>query len=107
MSDIYTNSKNLRNVPIPYEFPNMADLCMNNGHPYDGYVDFMVITDSDFERDMLLQDKLINAETLIHSRIRAEYPNRRYNLKLSVGCTIGHVYYRLYYLLDFLDNNRW
>lgn len=104
MNDYYTNSKNFHNAPIPYEFPNMADLCINNGHPYDGYVDFMTIADSDFERDMMLLDKLMNAETLIRNRIRAEYPNRRYNLKLSVCCTISYVYYRLYYVIDFLDN---
>lgn len=107
MREIYTNSKNFHNVPIPYEFPNMADLCLNNGYLYDGYVDFMITTNSDNERDMLLLDKLMNAETLVHSRVRSEYPNRKYNLRLSVGCITDYVYYRLYYVIDFIDNDRW
>lgn len=107
MKDTYTNSKNFHNVPIPYEFPTIADLCVNNGYPYDGYVDFMILSNSNNERDMLLLDKLMNSETLAHVRVRSEYPNRKYNLHLSLGCTTDHVYYRLYYVIDFLDNDRW
>lgn len=92
---LYTNNRNFHNVPIPYEFSSMSDLCSNSGHPYDGYVDFMILTRSNEERDMLLLDKLMHAETLIHCRIRCEH----YNLKLSLCCITDHIYYRLYYTI--------
>ena len=95
MKKLYTNTKNFRNVPIPYEFSTMADLCLNNGHPYDGYVDFMILTRSREERDMLLLDKLMHAETLIRCRIRSEH----YSLKLSLCCTTDLIYHRLYYTI--------
>ena len=95
---LYTNSMNFHNVPIPYEFPTIADLCMNNGYSYDGYVDFIIPEDvSGIFKDSIILDNLMRAETLAHVRLQAKLADKLYGLKLSLCCTTDHVHYRLYY----------
>ena len=94
---MWTNNRDFRNILIPYEFPNVSELCMN-GHRYsDDHLDYYA--------DVTLKDLYlygirkfeIEAEILAHLRVQALHPGRKYELKMDMCCTTDHKMYRAYW----------
>ena len=100
---MWTNNRDFHNNLIPYEFPDVAALSINNNYHSDGYVDYYA--DISIKELYLygIRKFEIEAETLAHLRVRALHPTRKYELKMSMCCTTDHKMYRAYWVWEWKD----
>lgn len=97
---MWTNNRDFHNNLIPYEFTDMAALCMNGNRPYDDFLDHYA--DSS-ELNMYcygIRNFEKQSEILAHLRVRAEEPTRPYTLKMNMCCTNDHKMYRAYWTIE-------